>query len=178
MKVILIGYMGSGKSTIGKMLANKLNTKFIDLDHYIEAKEDMSVSELFKKKGEIYFRKKETLYLKEVLSLSSPMILALGGGTPCIGNNIDIINSSENATSIYLNTALQVLTNRLYIEKDKRPLISHVNSEERLEDFIRKHLFERSFYYNQAMIKIKTDHKNENKIVDEIYSLLQERHVF
>lgn len=84
MKVVLLGYMGSGKSTVGIKLAKKLSLPLIDLDHFIEEKEQMSIGELFQNKGEIYFRKQEMSYLEFLLSSSEAMILSLGGGTPCL----------------------------------------------------------------------------------------------
>ena len=91
MIVVLIGYMASGKSTLGRILANKLNYDFIDLDDYIEEKEQLLVSDIFKSKGELYFRKMETLYLKELLDNKTKLVLSLGGGTPCYSNNMDFI---------------------------------------------------------------------------------------
>ena len=83
MIIVLIGYMASGKSTIGRILADKLNYSFIDLDDYIEEKEQTSVSEIFKSKGEIYFRKLETTSLQALLNNKDNLVLSLGGGTPC-----------------------------------------------------------------------------------------------
>ncbi|WP_296386838.1 shikimate kinase, partial [Winogradskyella sp.] len=95
MIVVLMGYMGSGKSTIGRELATVLNYSFLDLDDYIVDKEKASVSNIFKTKGEIYFRKKETEYLKELTDSSQHLVLALGGGTPCYGKNIDILTTNS-----------------------------------------------------------------------------------
>ena len=81
MILFLLGYMGSGKSTYGKILSNKIGTDFIDLDHYIQKNEDMSISEIFTLKGELYFRKVEHLYLKELLNIQSDVVISLGGGT-------------------------------------------------------------------------------------------------
>ena len=92
MIVVLMGYMGSGKSTIGKELATLLKYNFLDLDDYISEKENATISDIFKDKGEIYFRKKETEYLKEIINSYNDIVLALGGGTPCYGNNLKILN--------------------------------------------------------------------------------------
>ena len=86
MKIILLGYMGSGKTTLGEAIAHLKNIPFIDLDSYIAEGEKLSVQEIFSSKGEIYFRKKEALYLQEVLQKEEDMVLSLGGGTPCFGN--------------------------------------------------------------------------------------------
>lgn len=167
MNVILIGYMASGKSTIGKILANKLNYDFIDLDDYIEKKEQSSVADIFKSKGEIYFRKLETAHLKAILE-NNNVVLSLGGGTPCYGNNMDIILHDTNSKSIYLKTGIPVLVGRLKNEKSKRPLIAHIETDDLLTEFIGKHLFERSQFYNLAETKITTDNKTESDIVEEL----------
>ncbi len=171
MNIVLMGYMGSGKSLIGKELAKKLNFKYLDLDDFIEVNEKKSISNIFKEKGEIYFRKKESQYLKEVLETYNKSIISLGGGTPCFAGNLEILKQ-ESITSIYLHTSIDALTKRLLKELGKRPLISHLQKKEDLKDFISKHLFERSFYYNQGDFKVVTDAKSINQITGEILSLL------
>lgn len=168
MNVILIGYMASGKSSVGKILANKLNYDFIDLDDYIEKKENITVGNIFKLKGEIYFRKLETLYLKEILANKNNVVLSVGGGTPCYGNNMDVILNDTNSKSVYLKTGIPTLVSRLKNEKSKRPLIGHIETEDLLTEFIGKHLFERSQFYNLAETKIITDNKSEADIVEEL----------
>ena len=168
MNVILIGYMASGKSTIGKILANQLHYDFIDLDDYIEKKEQTSIVNIFKSKGEIYFRKLETAYLKAVLKDKNNVVLSLGGGTPCYGNNMDVILNDTNSKSIYLKTGIPALVSRLKNEKSKRPLIAHIETDDLLTEFIGKHLFERSQFYNLAETKITTDNKTEVDIVEEL----------
>ena len=164
--------MGSGKSTIGKELATLLNYNFLDLDDYISEKENASISQIFQNKGEIYFRRKETEYLKEIINASDNIVLALGGGTPCYGNNLSLINSSENIISVYLKLSISLLAKRLYYERNKRPLISHLNSEEELLEFIGKHLFERTPFYNRAEFTVTTDHKSKRDILESILMLL------
>lgn len=164
--------MGSGKSTIAENLSKKTTKKIVDLDSYIEKNEKLSIPQIFKTKGEIYFRKIERAYLKELLDDSSIAIVSLGGGTPCYGDHLELIQNTENLVSVYLSVPLKTLTDRLYQEKECRPLISHLNTEEEFEDFIRKHLFERSFYYNQADIIIQTESKSVEEITDEIITKL------
>ena len=100
MKIVLLGYMASGKSSIGKKLAKILNVPFVDLDDLISEKEKLSIPEIFKTKGEIYFRKKEIENLENFFQ-KDKFVLAVGGGTPCYGNNMDLIN--DNSISIYSN---------------------------------------------------------------------------
>ena len=163
----MIGYMASGKSSIGKKLAKKLNLPFIDLDEYIANKENLSISDIFRTKGEIYFRKKETAYLNQLLQIKDNFILAVGGGTPCYGNNINIINN--NAKSIYLKSSIQTIYDKLSKEKNKRkrPLVAAIENKD-LKEFIAKHLFERTIYYERASFTIMIDNKTKKEIVEEI----------
>jgi len=163
--------MGSGKSTIGKQLASALNFSFLDLDAEIESAEGNSISDIFSEKGEIYFRKKENEVLREVLSINSNIVLATGGGTPCYGAVMEYLSSKKDVVVIYLKVSLHTLTERLVLEKDKRPLIAHLSSEKEVKDFIRKHLFERSYYYNQATFNIAVDGASISEIVEK--SVLQ-----
>ncbi len=169
-KIVLIGYMGSGKSTIGKLLSQKRNLEFIDLDDYIGQAEKMSVSDIFKNKGELYFRKKEYEYLNEVLAQNDNFILSTGGGTPCYGNNMQaMLEKTEN--TFYLKVSIPQLAKRLLKEKDERPLVRNIPEEE-LPEFIGKHLFERSYFYNQANKVISCDGKDPQEIVTEMESIL------
>lgn len=170
MKIVLIGYMASGKSTIGKILAKELNLSFIDLDNYISDREQMSIPEIFTQKGEIYFRKIETKYLLEVLEKEQEFILSLGGGTPCYGNNMEIILNSD-AASVYLKASIPTITERIRTGKRKRPLVAHLSNEE-LPEFIGKHLFERQFYYLQSNHSIAVDGKQKYEIVDDLLKAL------
>ncbi len=168
MITILIGYMASGKTSIGKKLAKKLKYNFIDLDDFIEEKENKSVSSIFKTKGEIYFRKQESLYLKTILESENNILLALGGGTPCYGGNMDVILAAKNVKCIYLKATLETLANKLLLKREKRPLIAHIETIEDMTEFIGKHLFERSYYYNKAEIKVSIDNKTKDDVVEEI----------
>jgi len=168
MKIVLIGYMGSGKSSIGKQLANLLDTQFKDLDDEIERVEKQVIEEIFSNKGEIYFRKKEIEVLKSVLKENSTIILATGGGTPCFGNTMEYLKSDKEIITIYLKATIDTLVNRLFKERKQRPLISHIETTEGLKDFISKHLFERSYYYNLASIKVGTDDLTLEGISEEI----------
>jgi shikimate kinase len=171
MKIVLIGYMSSGKSTIGKHLADKLFLPFIDLDIYIEKKEKKSVSDIFKNKGEIYFRLIEHKYLKEILISDQTVVLSLGGGTPCYADNMNLINTA-NAISFYLQTSIKVLVDRLTKEKDDRPLIASLE-DNKISEFVAKHLFERRVFYEKANFIIKTEGKSKSEIIKELNVSLQ-----
>lgn len=168
MNIVLLGYMASGKSTIGSLLANSINFEFIDLDDYIENKEGISVSEIFETKGEIYFRKAEHNCLKEILSMRNKYVLSLGGGTPCYASNMDLIKSFENTISLYLKASINELVKRLIKEKEERPLVARFNNEDELTEFIGKHLFERNHFYNQSDSNIIIDGKSKEKVLEEL----------
>lgn len=163
-----MGYMASGKSTIGKRLAKKLKYNFVDLDDLIESKENASVSEVFKLKGEIYFRKQEALYLREQLQTKENIILSVGGGTPCYSGNMDAILNAADTTSIYLKASIPTLIEKLMKKKATRPLIAHIETEDAMGEFIGKHLFERAYYYNQANIKVAIDNKTKKEVTKDV----------
>ncbi|TXE05496.1 shikimate kinase [Gelidibacter salicanalis] len=170
MKIILIGYMGSGKSTIGKNVSKMLNFDFIDLDDYIQEKEQLTIPQIFDRKGEIYFRKKEHVYLKEVLERTD-VVVSLGGGTPCYGSNMAAVLSAKDAHSVYLKSSIPNLVQRLLPERLGRPLIAHITTEEDLTEFVGKHLFERSYYYSQCTKTLVTDGKTVSELTEEIVRL-------
>ena len=171
MKIILLGYMGSGKSTIGKALANELNLSFIDLDHTMEKQMGMTISDFFEASGELKFRRLENEVLGNVLAENDRMILSTGGGTPCYGNNLQLMKSAPNAKVFYLKASIKTLTERLLSEKDTRPLIQSIGDED-LPEFIGKHLFERSNFYLQADHVLDIDQKSVETIVKEMVELL------
>lgn len=171
MHIVLLGYMASGKSTIGKLLSKQINYPFLDLDEYITQNEKLTIPEIFAQKGEIYFRKKENEYLKEVLQNKQDVILSLGGGTPCYANNMELIHQ-QNALSIYLRASIATLTDRIVKHKSTRPLVAFL-MDGQVPEFIAKHLFERCFFYEQAQKTVSIDAKTENEIVQEIIQFLQ-----
>jgi shikimate kinase len=172
MKIVLLGYMGSGKTAVAKQLAMALHYSFVDLDIAIEEDQKLSLKQLFENNGELYFRSKEGLVLNSILKDSEDVVLALGGGTPCYGNVMQKLTHTQDVLTIYLNTEIDTLTNRLFLQLQTRPLISHISDKEVLRDFIHKHLFERGFYYQQAHYKIAVDQKSVQEIVREIVALL------
>lgn len=170
MKIVLLGYMASGKSNIGKKISKQLKMNFIDLDDYIISKEKATIAEIFKEKGEIYFRNIESKYLKEILSKDDDFILSLGGGTPCYANNMNLINEKAT-TSIYLQGNVPTMVKRLIKKKAKRPIIASL-ADDKIPEFVAKHLFERRFFYEQAKITIKIDNKTKKEVAEELILLL------
>jgi len=168
--VVLLGYMASGKSAVARVLSAISNLEYTDLDTVISQKENMSIQDIFKRKGEIYFRKKESFYLNEILSQKSDIIVALGGGTTCYGENMELIN--QKATSFFINTPLKILVNRLLSEKTTRPLVSDLNDSDLME-FVAKHLFERMSFYEKAHYTIAAANKTPEDIASEILKLIR-----
>lgn len=164
--------MGSGKSVVGKKLAQQIGTEFIDLDQAIEQHKNQSISELFAAKGEIFFRKTEAEILRTLIATDGTMVLATGGGTPCYAQNMDFLLKKEDCRTIYLKASIPTLTERLFEERHHRPLIAHLEQYDQLVEFIGKHLFERAFFYNQSEQIINTDGKDVDEVVKEIVATL------
>jgi shikimate kinase len=169
-KIILLGYMGCGKSTIANKLSKNIGIPFVDLDKKIEEKMNLSINAIFEKHGEIYFRKLEHEVFIELLNSPEQLIIGLGGGTPCYANNHELLKA-DNVVSIYLKASIETLFKRLSANKSKRPLIAN-KSDEEMKEFIAMHLFERSFYYNQAQYKVLVDDKTIDQTVLDITALL------
>ena len=162
----LIGFMGVGKTTIGKQIAAFNKVVFIDTDSQIEKETSKSIKEIFETDGEIAFRKLET---DTIHSINKKAIIACGGGLPAHNNNIEYLK--HKGIVIYLKASTETLIKRLEKNKNKRPLISNLTNEERLE-FIRKILKEREKTYKQADYTIETDNKTVKEVLREINSLL------
>lgn len=164
-RIYLIGYMGTGKTTLGKRLADAYGYNFIDLDHYIQEKYNKTISQLFNEFGEDHFRSIENKVLQEVSTLEN-VIIAAGGGTPCFFDNMEIINNSGK--SVYLKTTPDALHRRLSLpeHKLKRPLISNKNNDELLE-FITENLRKREPFYSKAQIIFETDKLVSRDDIDE-----------
>ena len=169
-KVVLIGYMGSGKSIVAKRIASKIGLTYLELDEIIEKNAQMSIEKIFSTKGELYFRKLENLLFSELIKSDNVSIISVGGGTPCYFDNHELLNS-DNVVSIYLKASIDTLYKRLVNEKENRPLIAHLD-DKNIKEFIAKHLFDRSFYYNQATFNIDVDDKSIDEITSEIIKLL------
>lgn len=165
MIISLLGYMGAGKSHISQLLSDILGYSLTDIDKEISRRAKMPVSEIFQRRGELYFRKMERELLEELLATLDKAVLSLGGGTPCYYNNMELIN--QNSVSVYLRASVSLLAGRLSRQKEKRPLISHLTDED-LPEFIAKHLFDRNSFYSRARITVDTDGKTPSEIAEEI----------
>jgi shikimate kinase len=147
--IFLCGFMGCGKSTHGKKMASLLKYSFIDLDKYIQEKENKSIQFIFENEGEEEFRKLETRYLKEVTRNKQNSVIALGGGTVCFNNNLELVKKS--GILVYIRMPARALAERLLNSTQKRPLLKNILPAE-LPDFIEKKLGERNPFYLQADI--------------------------
>ncbi len=145
-RIIIIGYMGTGKTTLGKELAKVTGLQFYDLDWYIESRMHKTVAQLFAEKGEEGFRKIERNMLHEVAEFED-VIISCGGGTPCFFDNIDYMN--RQGDTVYLKAAPEVLYEHLKMGRVERPLLKDKTADE-MRAFIQAQLQKRSPYYEKA----------------------------
>ena len=145
-RIILVGYMGAGKTTVGRQLAMTLGLQFYDLDWYIEMRYHKKVSEIFAEEGEEYFRELERRMLHEVAEFED-VVISCGGGTPCFYDNMAYMN--QQAETVYLKLTPEVLCMHLKMGRTVRPLILG-KTEEELQQYIRESLVVREPFYTQA----------------------------
>lgn len=151
MKIFLIGYMGCGKSTLGRKLSASLNLTFIDLDTFLEEKYFKTIPQIFAEEGEAAFRSKERKVLEEV-SAFDDVIVATGGGAPCFFDNMDLMNAA--GFCVFLDVATDSLVSRLIHAKTERPLIKGKSPEE-LREFIEAMMQKRRPFYEKARYILK-----------------------
>lgn len=164
-KIFLIGFMGCGKSTQGKKLAKALQRPFIDLDHYLEKKEEATVDAIFAEKGEDYFREKEAVYLEQVVNRYASSVVSTGGGTPCFHQNM--ARMLKAGLVIYISMPPESLHLRLSQAKVARPLLAGKTAEESLEH-IQYLLHKRESYYNQAHITVNGHNLTTDKLKEAL----------
>lgn len=166
MKIFLLGFMGSGKTFWGRQLSQKLSIPFFDLDEQIVVAENKSINEIFASQGEEHFRlvEKDTLHI--ITESRDSMIMACGGGTPCYFNNIEFMNRS--GITVWLDTPLDVLFERLLKERTERPLLKDL-SDEQIKGFIGKKFSDRKIYYEQAEIIIAEQPVKLEELIEKIF---------
>ncbi len=167
-----MGYMGAGKTTVGKTLSKALDLSFIDLDYYIEGRYRKAIKQLFAERGEEAFREIERNMLHEVATFED-VLVSTGGGTPCFFDNMAYMN--EVGTTVYLKVSVEELANRLETCKQTRPVLKNRSGEE-LKSFIEENLQVRSPFYEQAKIvfdaeKMMTE-EDVNSLTERLKSLL------
>jgi shikimate kinase len=170
-RIFLTGYMGSGKTTLGRALAADMGIEFIDLDHYIEQRYRKSIAQLFAEKGEEGFREVERRMLHEVGEFED-VIISTGGGTPCFFDNIEYMNAQ--GTTVYLDVPVERLHIRLCIARSKRPLIKDKNDEE-LMAFIIEQLEKRTPHYSKAQYSFRADRLEDTMQVKESVEAFRQR---
>ena len=161
--------MGSGKTTVGRRLAKKIDFQFIDVDIFIENRYRKTVSEIFSEKGEETFRIIEHKALEE-LSRFENVVVSTGGGAPCFHNNMELMNKS--GLTVYLKVAPEELMKRLKNGQNKRPLLKGKTSEEMLS-FIIENISKRNLYYSQADLILNADTNNIDQILNNLILLLK-----
>lgn len=169
-RIFLIGFMGCGKSTLGRLLADAMGYQFVDTDQLIEEKCGCSVAQIFAEKGENAFRQLEREMLEKLLKLQR-IVVATGGGMACCQQNIDKMNAA--GTTVYLQASAENLANWLKPERKNRPLIAQ-QSEEQLLPYIVQTLSQREKFYQQATFTICVDqnYTTDNEMVSGIIELL------
>ena len=161
--IFLIGYMGCGKSTMGRAVSALTGVPFIDLDNYIEQRFHLTVKEIFAQRGEDGFRDVERRMLQEVADFED-VIVACGGGTPCFFDNMEYMNT--HGTTVFLNTPIDRLHSRLMRGRHKRPLIADKDDED-LMTFIKEALAKRMDHYSKAQISFSSERlENKSEIAD------------
>lgn len=166
MKIYLIGLPGCGKSTLGRQISKRLNIPFIDLDTAIEQRESKEVKDIFKQRGEDYFRKVESETLKRISEGLADFIMATGGGAPVFFDNMEFMNSFGQ--TVFLDVSPRVITERiLKADKEERPLLARLGPDE-LKDQIEFLRSQRIRFYNQATYKITAD----TILVDDVLTKL------
>jgi len=169
MRIYLVGYMGCGKSTIGRKVAELLEMTFVDLDKYIEERYFKSVPAIFADEGEGGFRDKERTSLLEVSQFEN-VVVGTGGGTPCFFDNMEVMNN--NGITVYIAPDTEVLAARLLKSKTERPLIAGKSPED-LISFINNALLKRAPFYEKAKIIIRGENNLDPQLVIDKISRLK-----
>lgn len=170
-RIFLVGYMGAGKTTLGRALAKTLGLQFVDLDCYIEERYHKTISQIFADKGENGFRELEKRMLHEAGEFEN-VVISTGGGTPCFFDNMDYMKSQ--GTTVYLDVPVERLFIRLSIARHKRPLIKEKNDEE-LRAFISEQLEKREGYYRKAEYTFIADRLEDRKQIESSVEAFRDR---
>ncbi|CFX48577.1 Shikimate kinase/Threonine synthase-like 1 [Syntrophomonas zehnderi OL-4] len=165
--IVLIGFMGTGKSSVGSKLAMKLNKEFVDMDREIENISGMTVTEIFRRFGELRFRSEESLMAKK-LSLRDNLVIATGGGTVLLPENIEVLR--QNGIIILLEATAQDIHTRVSRKKGTRPLLKGSYTAEDIQHL----LDERKPYYDCADIRVNTSSKDLDAVIEEIINELNQ----
>ena len=165
-RIFLIGFMGAGKTSIGKELSAKMKCSFVDLDLFIERRYHQTVRQIFEEKGEDVFREIEYKALREVAEFED-VVISTGGGTPCFHLNMKFMNAQ--GTTVYLKVSNEELVRRINLNKNTRPLLKDF-ADDALSRFVEETMAKRTLFYEQAKIIFSTEKKN---ITWDVFSLMK-----
>lgn len=166
-RIVLMGFMGAGKTTVGKCLSRRLSCKFLDTDEEIEREQNRKISEIFEKDGEEFFRKLETELLWKLQNSKEAFVLSIGGGMPLREENRELLQ--KIGTVIYLKTSEEEIVKRVS-GNESRPLLSGAD----LEKKVRRLMAEReSIYVKTAGKEVLTDEKSPEEIAEEIENIIK-----
>lgn len=166
MKIFLIGFMACGKTHWGKLLSEKMQLPFFDLDDNIREREGKEINEIFSELGEEYFRMLEKDVLHLLVESHDSFVMACGGGTPCFFNNIDYMK--KQGTTVWINCSTENIYKRLLAEKDKRPLVRSIPDAE-LRSYIIRKMADRRIFYQQAHVILHDEDLSLEKLLDKVF---------
>ncbi len=170
MKLFLIGYMGCGKSSLGRKLAKRADYEFVDMDSVIEQREGAAVADIFHYAGEEYFRQKERAIIEEIGAMAGDYVVSTGGGVPTWEDNMERMNTI--GSTVYLRRTAEQIASRLSPHgRQKRPKLRGLNDEE-LVEFMTKNMAEREPFYSKATHSIECSSYSDEEIIEIILSKL------
>ena len=175
--IFLIGYMASGKTTLGRALAAATGRRFIDLDEYIESSAGKSISRIFAEEGESHFRKLESQSLSELIEAPGRVnvIIACGGGTPCFSNNMSMMNDA--GLTVWLTAPKEVIIRRLVAKRSSRPLVAKLADGGELESYVLENLERRAPHYSLAAERFDSSRLESESEIDDSVSLFIENYL-
>ena len=173
MKLFLVGYMGCGKSSLGKKLARAMGVRFVDTDAEVESREGATIADIFHYEGEEYFRKSERYILEELATSDEDMVVSTGGGLPLWRDNMELMN--QVGTTLYLKRTAEQIASRLSPHgREKRPKLRGLNDEE-LVAFMRENMAQREPYYLKAALTIECTPLSDVELVTKIKEYIDEQ---
>ena len=173
MKLFLVGYMGCGKSSLGKKIAKAMGMRFIDTDAEVESREGETIADIFHYEGEEYFRKSERYIIEELAASDEDMVISTGGGVPLWEDNMEVMNQS--GVTLYLKRTAEQIASRLSPHgREKRPKLRGLNDEE-LVAFMRDNMAQREPYYCKATLTIDCTPMSDAELVTMIKEYIDEQ---
>ena len=170
MKLFLVGYMGCGKSSLGRRVARRAGLKFIDTDSVIEEQEGADVVDIFRYEGEEYFRRAERALIERIIADEGDAVVSTGGGLPVWGDNMELMNAA--GATVYIRRSAEQIALRLTpYGRRKRPRLRGLNDDE-LVAFMKDNIAEREPFYSKARYVFDTEHTGDDELVDAIVEIL------